>query len=239
MSLRVYRIDDSLFGKLVRKLKTPPLPVAGAVFGVPVLGDPGKNIADYFRGNFFVLSDQDDIARFEDPRGNDLVPDVYYVRHPKKLRTNWLIPAHDFHAFVVREQMGEIVSFLRAELPVKRIELGISEGASLEASANGEVPTQGGPIPVEGSAKASAKTSAKLIVEARKPLKPSEKRREYAWIEDFPNVQAAVDGFEDGSLSFEERSDVSFGVSAKIADVLGVSADYRGDQVWSLTVECF
>jgi hypothetical protein len=132
---------------------------------------------------------------------------------------------------VVREQIADIVSFVRAELPVKRIEFEIAQGASLDAVLDG-----GEKVPVDGKARFARRSSYAFVLEADKPLKPSEKKHEYVWLDHFPDVKTAVDNFADGDFSITERSDVSFGLGVESAKKLGVNMDFMKEQRWSLKV---
>lgn len=196
-----------------------------------------RNYEDYFRKNSYVLSDEEEVKRFKDPRGYELIEDTYYIRHPKRSQTNWLISAKDFHAFVIKEQMSEIVSYLRAELPVKKITFIIKEGASFDVLGKADIP--GEPIKLEGGANGSTESKDKFTLECKRPLRPSEKRRQYIWIDDFPLLKAAVDGFEGGTLTFEETSNLEFGMSVEVAKSIGIKAKFNRQQIWSLKVEVF
>lgn len=133
MMVRVYRIDRGVLGKVVNFLKTPPLPVAAAFSPVNIR----DNLGYLFRKNFFVLSREEEISRFRDPLGRDLVDGVYHIRHPKKAMTDCLLPANEFHRFIIREQIADIISYVRAKVNVRNLSVTIARagGGSINVGA--------------------------------------------------------------------------------------------------------
>ena len=110
MTLKVYRIDRSFFGKLNNRFKKPDLPLAV----MATVGNLFKNISDFRTENFFVLSENEEVERFTEAYGDEWIDDYYYIRHPKKIRTDILIPATQFHKYIIREQLSDIISYIRA-----------------------------------------------------------------------------------------------------------------------------
>ena len=108
MELKVYRIDRSLIGRIGHFFKKPDLPMP-ALGADDLFGNVGKVITEVTTSNCYILSEAGEISRFRNPYDEDLVDDVYYIRHPKKARTDWLIPAKRFHAHIIGEQISEIV----------------------------------------------------------------------------------------------------------------------------------
>ncbi len=78
-----------------------------------------KNYKDYKRDKSFILSNKDEIDRFTEAFGNDWVEDHYYIRYPKSIRKNYLIPESLFHKYIMREQISDIISYVRANFRVK------------------------------------------------------------------------------------------------------------------------
>ena len=234
MSLVIYRIDEGLIGRLVNWIKKPPLPVITP--GAGIAAYLPRNFHDLMRDNCYVLSNEDEIKRFEDPRGYELTPNVYYIRHPLSARTNWLVPAPDFHGFIVREQVAEIVSYIRANTRAKVIDFQIRSGSNFDLIAGGKHPEI--PIKLEGKAEFKKHSEYHIRIEADAPLKPSEKRKQFYWIESLPDVVAAVDKFSGGKFSITVESDVSFGMAAKVAEYLSINSNFLTKQAWKLDVEC-
>lgn len=229
MSLKTYRIDRSFFGKLNNWLKNPDLPVDTLAY---LGGSFSKNILYYNRENSFVLSKEDEINRFSEAFGNDWVDDIYYVRHPKKLKSNILIPANRFHEYVVREQLSDMVSFVRANVNVKRLEVKIFKGSNVGVNICGVIKE----IPLEGGAKLSLGSSYSILIECDRPLKASEKKTVYTWLEDFPHLVSTLDEAENGSFQVNETFDLSFGVSVKAARAIGANVDWNTNHSFLLHV---
>ena len=234
MALQVYRIDRSFLGKAGHFFKTPDLPpmaaTAGSIFGI--FGHIAKVFTEVTTENCYILHEEDEIRRFRNPLGESLLDDVYYIRHPKQARTNHLIPADRFHSYIVREQIADIVSYVRANAPVKRLHVSISSGAGASARLKGVV--EG--VPLEGSASVKESRAQEVIIECEVPLKASEKRRDYVWMDDFSSTVAAVDEVTGGAIEINESYDLSFGLDAKVAEMMEVSADWM--QTYRYHVSC-
>jgi len=228
MSLKVYRIDRSFFGKLNNRLKAPDLPV-GAVSAV---GSLFKNIGGYARENSYVLSKDDEIARFYEAYNNDWIDDQYYIRHPKKIKTDILIPANKFHQFIVREQMADMISYIRANVRVKRLEIQLFKGASIGVNLKGII--EG--IPLEGEAKATCNSEFSAIIDCQKPLKASEKKKQYTWIDVFPHLQSVVDDASDNRFEIKESYDLSFGLDIKAGKAIGINTSLNANHVFKINV---
>jgi len=223
MALQVYRIDRSLIGCVGHFFKKPDLPTIAA--GAGLFGIPGQ-IAQVFKEvtteNCYILHQEDEIKRFHNPLGARLLDDVYYIRHPKKARTDCLIPADQFHSFVVREQIADIISYVRANARVKRLRVSIDSGVGASINTKGIV--EG--IPLEGSASINESRMHEVIIECDAPLKASEKRRDFIWMDDFASTVAAVDDLTGGTLEINEHYDLSFGLDAKVAEMISVAASW-------------
>lgn len=225
MQLQVYRIDRSISGRIGHFFKKPNLPLAmpETMMGKGLIGNPLQVLRDVSTTNCFILTKDDDIARFRNPLNQTLVDDVYYVRHPQQARTNWLIPAKSFHRYVIREQIADIVSYIRANAAVKRLHVSITNG--LHGKVGAKAIVEG--LAVEGDAHVSFTDSHDVTIECGTPLKSSQKRRDYVWMEHFPTTVAAVDQFADGTIDIDERFDFNAGLDAKVADMLDIGAEFR------------
>ncbi len=216
MSLKVYRIDKSFFGKINNMFKTPNLPASASLIGA--IGSLTKNVNDLLADNVFVLHKEDEISRFKEANGNELSENVYYVRHPKKLKTDILIPSSDFHHYIIREQLSEIISYLRANLSIKSINL------SLKKSQGGKVGLSGivDGLLLNAEAKMALEEDFSVSIDCPRSLKPSEKEKVFCWIDELSQFTAAVDDFAMGSCSITERFDFSFGLSLDVAKQVGL-----------------
>lgn len=220
----------SFLGKVVNRVKRPPLPVMTEAMGA--MTSISTNVRDLFQKNFYVLSKEDEINRFRDPRGYDLVDDVYYIRHPKKAMTDCLVPANEFPRYIMREQIADIISYVRANVNVR--ELAVSIGRSDTGSVNVGAVLDG--LSLEGKAHIKAENVHTAKIEVSSPLKPSEKRLNYVWIDDFPSTRAIVDQASHGEFEIHESFDAGFGIGIKQAQVLGIGAEWMQRHEYRFTV---
>jgi hypothetical protein len=230
MSLKIYRIDSSLSGKIANLIKKPDLPPLGA--GAIFLGNPLKNIRDLNRENSYVLSKADEIKRFREAFGNDWVSDIYYIRHPKQSQSNCLIPAVRFHQHIVREQIADIISYMRANLKIQELEINIVRGSSGKLGLSGVVEN----VPLEGEVNVDLSDEYSAVIKCLRPLRASEKKQTYTWLEDFPHVISIVDDAESGAFTIKEKFDLSFGLSIKAAKAIGASVDWNTQHTFNFTV---
>lgn len=233
MSLKIYRIDQSFFGKLNHKYKKPDLPATlyAGLFG-GLFESARKNYSDYKRDNSYVLCEKDEIDRFVEAFGNDWIEDLYYVRHPKKTRTNYLIPAEQFHKYIVREQIGDIISYLRANLRVRELDLSIKNSKSGSLGLSGVMDG----VSLEGSTDVCLGNEYTVKIKCNAPLKASEKKTEYLWIDEFPHVIELVDNAQNGLFSLSEEFDLSFGLDVEAAKSIGMNINYHGRTEFNFVV---
>jgi len=230
LSLKLYRIDRSLFGKINNHFKKPdlPAPLTGASIGGLLM----KNLKDYSRENSYVLSQDDEISRFLEVFGNDWIENLYYVRHPKKARTDYLIPADKFHQFIIREQLADMISYIRANVRVKELEIKISRDNSGEFGLNGVI--EG--IPLEGETTIRFINNYSIIIKCPRPLRASEKKTTYIWINEFPHLTAIIDDVDSGIFEINETYDLSFGLSIDVAEIIGVNAAWNTTHTFNFKV---
>ncbi|MEJ6949403.1 hypothetical protein [Natronospora cellulosivora (SeqCode)] len=219
MKLDIYRIDTSLAGKAFRIVRKPDLPTLATT---GMLGDNlFQAIRDYFSGdNFYILSREEEIKRFEFPLKRHKSKKIYYIRHPHKDRE--LIESAKFFEYVTREQLAEIISYIRSYIDVSYIRIERKSGIEFNTFINSPIDD----IPVEG--KVEINFSSKDILEIKCPnkLKPSERKRNFVWIDEFPGIKELVDCFNGGEASrYIERSQ-DYGLTIKIADRLGIGSKW-------------
>lgn len=238
MKLKVYRYDNSIVGKVFRFLRESDLPT----LPIPIASAIGSNTSYAIRDfvtdeNIFVLS-KAEINRFENPLGNSWISgSQYYIRHPKKSRERYLIESENFQDFIFREQMSEIISFVRSAINVKRIYVSICSNDSVSGevfykfdpedikSINSASKQGGSEIRVEGSVNAKKKSDYELEIICPQGLKVSERRKDYAWINDFPQLMEALDAYKgSGSFTYKQVIDNSFNLKSKVVKMLGISA---------------
>ena len=136
MSLKIYRIDTSLFGKGFRKIRESEVPasVVAGVCGINWI----RGVGDFLAGdNYYLLDNKDELNRFINPLGNSWIEKTqYYVRHPKTVKDRELIEAQYFQEYILREQISDIVSFLRANIQIKELYIKSLNQTSLNFGVN-------------------------------------------------------------------------------------------------------
>jgi hypothetical protein len=235
MELKFYRIDRSVMGRIGHFFKKPDLPLNIAAGAMPggILGHAFRVFSDVTTDNCYILSDDDEISRFRNPLNEELLDDVYYIRHPKQICTNLLIPATRFHAYIIREQISDIVSYVRANTRVKRLRVSISNGTNAKFGAGGLIKD----IPVEGDAQVRFARNHEVIIECSKPLRASQKRLDYIWMNDFASTREAIDNVTSGTVTVLEECDFSLGLNAKVAEMIGVSAEFMKSYQYQIQCE--
>lgn len=231
MTLKVYRIDNSLVGKGFRKLRKPDLPVMS--FSSP-FDNVFRGIGDYLTGENYYLIGEDELSRFINPLKNSWIEKTqYYVRHPKVSKDKELIETQYFQEYILREQISDIVSFLRANIQIK--ELYIKSLSQTSFNFGCVVPIE--QMQVEGNVKIDKYNQYELKITSESRLKISEKRTDYTWINDFLTLKNAIDNFEGGIFEEKLIIDNSFGFSLKEAKRIGMNSTLMGRKEFIIKFE--
>ena len=237
MSLEVYRIDNSLFGKWFRRIRKSDLPTHRIIGGAAMVGSLNciRVMGDFFIGNnYYLLDKKHELNRFINPLGNSWIEkNQYYIRHPKAVKDRELIESQYFQEYILREQISDIVSFLRANIQIKELYIKSLNQTSFNFGVN--VPIE--QMTVEGNVNIDKFTEYELKITSKSKLKISEKRTNYTWINDFSTLKTAIDNFDGGK--FEERLiiDNSFGFSLKEANRIGMNTNLMGRKEFIINFE--
>ncbi|MCX9068562.1 hypothetical protein NLN84_23760, partial [Citrobacter portucalensis] len=97
----------------------------------------------------------------------------YYIRHPKNSRTNILIPARQFHEFIIREQISDIVDYIRANTTATLIDIEVESFDNAEISLGGII--EG--LSVDTKSSINKKQKHRVTISCNGYLKPSEKKK--------------------------------------------------------------
>lgn len=231
MSLKIYRIDNSLVGKGFRQLRKPDLPpmASGALFG-----NLFRGVGDYLTGENYYLIGREELNRFINPLENSWIEKTqYYVRHPKAIKDRELIEAQYFQEYILREQISDIVSFIRANINVK--ELYIKSLNNVAFNFGAKVPIE--EMTIEGNVDIDMYREYELRITSKSRLKISEKRLNYIWINDFSTLKASIDNFDGGTFKEKIIIDNSFGFSLKEASRIGMSTNLIGRKEFIIKFE--
>ena len=233
MALKIYRIDTSIVGKGFRMFRKSDLPTAMATGSLG--GNLVRGIADYYMGdNYYLLDSKNELDRFINPLGNSWIEkSQYYVRHPKNIKDRELIEAQNFQEYILREQISDIVSFIRANINIK--ELYIKSLNQVSFNSGVKVPIE--KMQVEGNVNIDLCSQYELKITSNTRLKISEKRLNYTWIDDFSTLKAAIDNFDGGTFEEKLIIDNSFGFSLKECKRIGMSANLMGRKEFVIRFE--
>jgi len=79
-------------------------------------------------------------------------------------------------------------------------------------------------IKVEGKVNVSKRNDYEIELACPEGLKVSERRKEYAWINDFPQLMESLDAYTgNGTFNYSQTIDNSFNLSIKLAEAIGIS----------------
>ncbi|MBW7474308.1 hypothetical protein K0T92_06095 [Paenibacillus oenotherae] len=236
MGLSVYRIDTGVIGKIFGLLRKTDLPTMLGAQGL-MTKRVSLAVTDFVGfENHYVINSVDELNRFENPLGNSWSKSTsqYYIRHPKKARDRFLIEVDKFHEYIYREQISDIVAFLRANLSIKS--LTISSAAETDFSAFAHLPIEG--LKIEGKAEAKLISKKELVINCPEGMKISEKRKEYVWINDFQELLEVVDGFPGGDFRHTIEISNSFGMTLKEAKLLGIGGSWLNNRKFEIRFSC-
>ena len=142
-----------------------------------------------------------------------------------------LIEADKFHEYIYREQLAEIISYLRSEFKLKYLRIEIKKGNDFSSFIN--LPIED--IPVEGEARVKLGSNRVIEITSERGLKRSEKRTDYVWLQDFQELLSVVDNFEDGIFKHTISIDNSFGINAKIANYIKIGTGWINSSQFEIT----
>ena len=93
-----------------------------------------------------------------------------------------------------------------------------------------------GGVALEGSTDVTFGNEYTVKIKCNAPLKASEKKTEYLWIDEFPHIIELVDNAQDGLFSLCESFDLSFGLDVKAAKAIGMNMSYHGRTEFNFVV---
>lgn len=233
MKVKIYRIDKGILGKIFRGIRKPDLPAVACLSTGGIGSNIIRTIGDFVvSDNIFVIDNKEELNRFENALGNSWIErEQYYVRHPKASKDRLLIEAEKFHEYIYREQLSEIISYLRSELRLKHLRIEVKKGNDFSIYTN--LPIE--EIPVEGKANVKLNSNKVLEITSDKNLKSSEKRIEYVWLKDFQELISVVDNFEEGTFKHRITINNSFGINAKIGNQIGIGSNWTNSSIFEIS----
>ena len=118
--------------------------------------------------------------------------------------------------------MSDIIGYIRNNIEVNYIKIERVKNINFEAIANFKY--EG--IPIEAKSEIKKVNKDILLIDCKDRLLPSEKKRDFYWINEFPGLIEMIDSFSGGEAKRVIENNMNFGLTNKIADLIGVSASF-------------
>lgn len=234
MSLELYKIDRGS-GGVPSAAKGAGLGILlggpfGAVIGAAIGAATGVayDFAFGSSGKIKILTKEDEIAKFRAPAGESL-KNGNYVRHPKILHGHLLIPVERFSSFILREQVSNLIMYCRSAGQLTKLDLLIRDARGGSLSLSGLV--EGLPIAAKAAKTEFHDARISLRYDAAQSPAPPET---LVWIENFPQVKAAILGSGVRRVAIAEDFDGRFDLEVSTAKDFGLSGSLFGVHTFEL-----
>ena len=76
-----------------------------------------------------------------------------------------------------------------------------------------------------------------MTIQCDQPLKVSEKRQNYIWMDEFPHIVAMLDEADEGTFTVSESYDLSFGLGLDLAEQIGVDLEWNDNFTFNFMVK--
>ena len=156
-----------------------------------------------------------------DAHGESLARGVTYMRHPRQSENAVIINSTRFHDYIISEKVAEIIHYMRSETRLKSIDIFIRSSDSKYAVVGGRLKV----VPVKVEAGVKQHHARHMNATYGDPSRIAHKR-EYIWMDDFPEVVAATNKARRGTMSFSQSTDMSFGLSGNAAKIAQFEAGW-------------
>jgi hypothetical protein len=167
-----------------------------------------------------TLYSADEAGGIVDAHGEPLAPGLTYLRHPKSSESSVLIRSTDFHDFIMKEKVAEIVHYMRSETRLKSLSILVRSSDSKHVVVGGKLKA------VPGTVKADLKNEHERRMSVTYEGRSRPPRQRYIWIDEFPEVIAATRNARKGTMSFSQSTDMSFGLSGDAAKFMKLQAGW-------------
>lgn len=249
-NLMVYRYDDGVLGDMFRFFRKSDIPVQTSTFSGA--DNFFRTVWDLMEENVFVLS-KSEIAKFNNPFGDDWIPKTqYYVRHPKTKHNRLLIKANKFMAYTEKEKIAEMIFYILEKCKPKEsitITSLNKRGFKADLGANISIPTENGfeegkdalELKIETGFRAGFRNSDlnKVFVDcsALHNNINTNRKLDYVWISEFPNLMAAVQSSNSFTIRQEIVNDIQLSGGMKFAEHINLDFDSAYDSIYEMVIE--
>lgn len=225
-NLKIYRLEDSLWGSLFRIFRKPDMPA-----GAQVLGSPLRTLQDFVKDKNIYLLDKDQINKFINAHNESWNDDVYYIRHPKQYMDRYLIKADTFLQYIEQQQLAEIIAYVRNNCNPHRIFIETSNTSGFKGGVNGRIQWKAQPasdsnntgsINIGTNASLRQHSYNRIEIICTNRIKPSEQVKNFVWIDDFSVLKTAIDNYGNEKISIDQEIIRGWYISAKLASFIGL-----------------
>ena len=156
-----------------------------------------------------------------DVHGQPLMRATTYMRHPRPSQQTSIIASSEFHSFIIRQKVAEIIHYVRAEALVRSLSILVRSAEGKHVLIDGNLEE----LPIKLEVNAAQRSANRMMSTYEDPIRlihePS-----YVWMNDFPEIIAATRNAGRGTMAFSQSTDMSFGMSGGVAKFAGFKAGW-------------
>ena len=156
-----------------------------------------------------------------DVRGQSLSPGTIYLRLSRESEKDVIAPASEFHSIVLGQKIAEIIHYMRSETRLSSISILVKSLDKKYVFVKGHLKELSGDLRTETQAEKEGRIHSTYGDPSRLVHQPH-----YVWLQDLPEVVAATKNAERGTLSFSQRTNMSFGMSGEVAKFANFEAGW-------------
>ena len=165
-----------------------------------------------------------------DRDGDAVEIDRIYARHPlRKAFPVTVVAAETFHSHMISDQMADIARFLKAHVLLRDLRITVSSATG--AKLDGTVTKAGQDFGIKAHLNSSL--HHELVQHEENPVIVPYSCEPY-WIENFPEIRAAIAHSSKGSMTRTIGMNTTFGLTASVAEQAGIDADWLSMQLFRI-----
>ena len=206
-----------------------PLEAGVAATGAVIGGIAGLAVGAV--GSFFRSSETipemelKDSSNLSDVYGAPISHGKVYAYHPDLSRKGVVISADAFHSTIVSEQIADLAAFIRSKVRAETIDIAVFAESGVAVAVDTALPSD--TLGIKAHAGSARHHSLELRYDEPElvPL-----RRNPFWLQSFPEIGTAFEDARKGKVKRSVSVDTTFGLSASLAKVAGIDANWLGKQ---------
>ncbi len=163
-----------------------------------------------------------------DVHGQSLMRGTTYMRLPRAKESSSIIKASEFHPYIMRQKVAEIIHYMRSETRLKALSVLVRSSDRKHIVVGSQLEK----VPAKAQAGQERQHESRVVATYDDRVRETH-LDDYVWIWDFPEVIAATRNARHGTMSFAQSTDMSFGMSASVARF----ADFKAGWLSTFVVE--